>query len=290
MSTENEITSARHLKQQNSIRIIPDTSLIEALLFPRTEISLISSLARDISDEEMAIYLLIGEPEPGNLRVYVGQSRQIKGRLEDHCRKKRWWDKIVYFLHGSRTGFSAEAANYLERLLFLKLKQANRAKLDNKKKPMAHEPNISLSDKLKFENFYNEIVELTKSLNFDIFDKIYNTEEESVLFYCYNSKGANATAYFRDNSIFVQRNSQCRLALTDSGEQSTYIAPMRTVLKNNGILKLDRGKLIFTQEYKFDTPSAASSVILGTPSNGWNDWKDRDGKSLSSLFRDNNPS
>ena len=91
MSTENEITSARYLKQQNSIRIIPDTSLIEALFFPRTEISLISSLARDISDDEMAIYLLIGEPEPGNLRVYVGQSRQIKGRLEDHCRKKRWW-------------------------------------------------------------------------------------------------------------------------------------------------------------------------------------------------------
>ena len=155
---------------------------------------------------------------------------------------------------------------------------------------MAHEPNVSLSDKLKFENFYNEIVELTKSLNFDIFDKIYSTEEESVLFYCYNSKGANATAYFRDNSIFVQRNSKCRPALTDSGEQSTYIAPVRTALKNNGILKLDRGKLIFTHEYKFDTPSAASSVILGTPPNGWNDWKDKDGKSLSSLFRDNNPS
>ncbi len=288
MNVANEILSARILKQKNSKRIIPDTGTIEALFFPRTEISLISSLARDVSNEEMSIYLLIGEAEPGKLRVYVGQSRQIKGRLGDHCRKKQWWDKIVYFLNCSRSGFSAEAANYLERLLFLKLKQANRAKLDNKKKPMANEPNISPWDKLKFENFYNEMVALAESFNLDIFDKIYNADNDSTLFYCQNSKGANATAYFRDNNIFVQSGSECRPTLTDSGERSTYIAPKRSELINDGILKFENGRLFFTQEYKFETPSAASSVIMGTPTNGWNEWMDNRNNSLNNLFREIN--
>ena len=286
MSTTNEITSARLLRQKNSIRIIPSASLIEALYFPRTEISLISSLAHDVNADEWAIYLLIGEAEPGKMKIYVGQSRQIKGRLKDHIRKKKWWDKLIYFLNRSRDGFSAEDANYLEQMLVLKLKQANRAQVGNKKKPMANEPAINTWDRAIFEKFYNEIVDLAKSFNIDIFDRIYNSNAEEPLFYCRNSKGANATAYFRDNSIFVQAGSECRLTLTDSGVSSTYISPKRNELINDGILKRKNGKLIFTQEYKFESPSAASSVILGSPSNGWNDWKDSNGNSLDVLFRE----
>ena len=35
----------------------------------------------------------------------------------------------------------------------------------------------------------------------------------------------------------------------------------------------------------FNTPSGASNFVLGGSTNGWIEWKDRDGKTLDELFR-----
>jgi hypothetical protein len=45
------------------------------------------------------------------------------------------------------------------------------------------------------------------------------------------------------------------------------------------------GHLHFTQNYLFNTPSGAAAVILGRTSNGWVDWKNKDGKTLSEVKR-----
>ena len=285
MTTTSEILSAKILMQKNCQRIIPDTSRTEALLFPRAELSFISSLARDISEDEAAIYLLLGEVEPGKLKVYVGKSRQIKGRLQRHIQTKSWWDNVIYFLDNSRDGFSADDIDYLEWLLVCKLRQANRIVLDNQNSPRANEPTVNYWERSRFEKIYNEIAALAKMLKFDIFDRIYDNDDDAQIFFCKNNKGANATAYFRDNNIFVQNNSECRLILTNSGENSSYIVSTRRELLHSGVLREENNKLFFTQEYKFETPSAASNIILGTPSNGWKDWKDASGKSLDDLFR-----
>ena len=285
MTTTSEILSAKILMQKNCQRIIPDTSRTEALLFPRAELSFISSLARDISEDEAAIYLLLGEVEPGKLKVYVGKSRQIKGRLQRHIQTKSWWDNVIYFLDNSRDGFSADDIEYLEWLLVCKLRQANRIVLDNQNSPRANEPTVNHWEQSRFEKIYNEIAVLAKMLKFDIFDRIYDNDDDAQIFFCKNNKGANATAYFRDNNIFVQNNSECRIDLTNSGQNSSYIVSKRSELIRIGVLQQEENKLFFTQEYKFETPSAASSVILGTPSNGWKDWKDASGKSLDDLFR-----
>ena len=285
MTTTSEIRAAKLLTQKNCQRIIPDTSRIEALLFPRAELSFISSLARDVSEDEAAIYLLLGEIEPGKLKVYVGKSRQIKGRLQRHIQTKSWWDNVIYFLDNSRDGFSADDIDYLEWLLVCKLRQANRIVLDNQNSPRANEPTVNYWERSRFEKIYNEIAALAKMLKFNIFDRIYDNDADAQIFFCKNNKGANAIAYFRDNNIFVQKNSECRLILTNSGENSSYIVSTRRELLHSGVLREENNKLFFTQEYKFETPSAAISIILGTPSNGWKDWKDASGKSLDDLFR-----
>ena len=223
MTTTSEIRAAKLLTQKNCQRIIPDTSRIEALLFPRAELSFISSLARDVSEDEAAIYLLLGEIEPGKLKVYVGKSRQIKGRLQRHIQTKSWWDNVIYFLDNSRDGFSADDIDYLEWLLVCKLRQANRIVLDNQNSPRANEPTVNYWERSRFEKIYNEIAALAKMLKFDIFDRIYDNDADAQIFFCKNNKGANAIAYFRDNNIFVQKNSECRLILTNSGENSSYL-------------------------------------------------------------------
>ena len=45
------------------------------------------------------------------------------------------------------------------------------------------------------------------------------------------------------------------------------------------------GELYMNSDRLFGSPSSASSFCLGQSSNGWKDWKDKDGKTLDELIR-----
>ena len=49
--------------------------------------------------------------------------------------------------------------------------------------------------------------------------------------------------------------------------------------------KKDKGQIVLLHDVPFDSPSGASGFILGRPSNGWDDWKDADGKKLSEVIK-----
>jgi hypothetical protein len=42
-----------------------------------------------------------------------------------------------------------------------------------------------------------------------------------------------------------------------------------------------------TRNYKFGSPSSAAMALLGRTSNGWVEWKNKHGKSLDELKRQN---
>ena len=45
------------------------------------------------------------------------------------------------------------------------------------------------------------------------------------------------------------------------------------------------GIYLLKKDYSFASPSTASSVVLGRSSNGWTDWKNESGASLSDVYR-----
>ena len=45
------------------------------------------------------------------------------------------------------------------------------------------------------------------------------------------------------------------------------------------------GKYILKVTVEFDTPSGASNFVLGGSTNGWVEWKNKDGKTLDELYR-----
>ena len=51
------------------------------------------------------------------------------------------------------------------------------------------------------------------------------------------------------------------------------------------IAQKDDGNYYLTKVVTFKTPSGASDFVLGGSTNGWTEWKDRDGKTLDQLFR-----
>jgi hypothetical protein len=55
-----------------------------------------------------------------------------------------------------------------------------------------------------------------------------------------------------------------------------------------GVLEERSGEYVFTQDYLFTSPSTAAAVVLGRTANGWVEWKDKNGATLSDIHRDTN--
>ena len=75
--------------------------------------------------------------------------------------------------------------------------------------------------------------------------------------------------------------------MTKPSLTQSYNAKRQECLGNGTIAKKDDGKFYLTKVLTFKTPSGASDFVLGGSTNGWTEWKDRDGKTLNDLFRSN---
>lgn len=52
----------------------------------------------------------------------------------------------------------------------------------------------------------------------------------------------------------------------------------------NNYCSLEDGLYVLKKDYTFASPSTASSVVLGRSSNGWTDWKDKQDRSLNTVY------
>ena len=58
-----------------------------------------------------------------------------------------------------------------------------------------------------------------------------------------------------------------------------------TMPKLDGVLIEENSQLRIAQDCLFETPSGAAAVVIGRTSNGWVDWKDKDGRTLHDAKR-----
>ena len=87
----------------------------------------------------------------------------------------------------------------------------------------------------------------------------------------------NASGHETNSGFLVLADSIARIDTVPS--MDTYLKT-RPKLIDDGILKETEGKLIFTTDYEFNSPSHAASVIAGRNTNGRDSWKDSSGKTL----------
>lgn len=257
-------------------KIFSNTDVISAIAIPR---EFRSEIKTHIKSNVNVVYLLLGD-ENGESIAYVGRTRRTGKRPTEHSRKN-FWNELIFFFSSHQ--FTTEQLEYLEALLYFKLQEAGRVKLDNRIAPLHVLPELTAGEQTTYDSFYEQIVTLTGLAGYDILNQEYSANDNEIEFYCENDRGAHAIGYFRDNTIFVQKGSVFS-ELTGSG--SDYNLPQRIdELKRAGILVQKNGKWVIQREWKAKSPSDAARCILGHQSNGWNDWKDSDDKTLSEYFR-----
>ncbi len=100
----------------------------------------------------------------------------------------------------------------------------------------------------------------------------------------YELKGpdADAKGVFTENGFIVKAGSLARREIAPSGKS---VVSMHQRLLAEGVLKEQQGKLRFTRDHLFNSPSGAAAAVLGRTANGWISWKRPDGQTLSEVKR-----
>ena len=86
-----------------------------------------------------------------------------------------------------------------------------------------------------------------------------------------------------DDGFVVFAGSKARQDAVASAPK--YLATMQRQLLDQGVIESDGKSFRFAEDFLFDTPSGAATLILARTANGWIEWKSSEGLSLEQLKR-----
>ena len=248
----------------------------KAIKIPRTEVS-----ACDREDiKGVGIYFLNCQEDDGTDSVYIGEAENVLDRLTQHLRdyqsgkEKYYWNTAVIFVGRD---LNKALIRYLENRFVEIAKECGRYTILTKntyKNTVLKEAQIA-----SMEEFIDNVKILINTLGYKVLVPVPKANDETIYLYCKGS-GASAKGFVSAGGFTVLEGSTVSDHTVPSLEtkgKSYY--NLRNALIKDGTIS-DR---VFTRDYEFKAPSAASAVILGHTSNGNVDWKTADGTKLKDL-------
>lgn len=265
----------------DGLRLVEKSNWVgSAVIFPRAIYTKIRSREEF---RQTGVYLLLGPRDDGEGEMlYIGEGDPVGPRMESHYANKDFWTRAVFFVTGS-SRLNKAHVQYLEAQLVARAKEAKRIRLDNGNTPS--EPTLSEADRAEMTVFLENILGMLPVLGIHAFEKssLAITRSSVPMLTC-QGRGITATGRDTPGGFIVSKNSSASLDEVPSlKERFSYICDLRTELLKNGVLITDVSSLRFTQDYTFNSPSLASSLVLGRPSNGRTIWKDEKGRTLKQI-------
>lgn len=275
MAISKKLEVIYHNGQPDGIRSIRRTlSTITTYVIPR---SLLSE-AKNISGiNRPGIYYLINEDDGNKIvQLYIGQTRNGIIRLDDHNYSKDFWNKAIMFLAESKT-FTLDMISGLEKFAIIKAQESKRYKVENSIVPKYE---IDEYDLAAVEEIYDEIQFIMATQGYKMNDAKSTLNEADILHTTQN--GIMAFGVYNGEKFEVLDGSQINLG--KPAYLQRYNRQREDLISQQSIVNAD-GKYILKVTVDFDTPSGASNFVLGGSTNGWVEWKNKDGKTLDELYR-----
>jgi len=247
-----------------------------------------SQLDRALAREELSqpgVYVLTGLSEDGAPRVYIGEADLLRDRLRQHVAGKEFWAHLVAFTSTSE-GLNKAHVRYLEARLVRLARDAKQWELENTTQPAL--PPLSEADKADAEWFLAEMLVIFPLLGIDAFEAAASQArslapgkggESTELFL--SERGADAQGREVADGFVVLKGSVARASEVASIHD--YLRDLRKQLQERGVLVAESKGLVFTQDFRFTSPSTAAGVLVGGSANGRRAWKDQRGRTLKML-------
>lgn len=275
MATSKKLEIIYHNGQPDGIRSIRrHLSTMTTYVIPRP---LLSEAKKLSGIHRPGIYYLISENDDNKIaQIYVGQTRNGVSRLDDHNRSKDFWNKAIVFLADSKT-FSLDMISGLEAYAINKAAESKRYKVENTVNPKYE---IDEYDLPLIEEVYEEIqfIMATQGYKMDISNASLN--EATTLHTTRN--GVQAFGVYDGEKFEVLEGSE--IDMSRKCHSDNVDKQRQTAIQNKDILCVG-GKHKLNVSVSFSSPSSAAMFVLGGSTNGWIEWKNKDGKTLDELFR-----
>jgi hypothetical protein len=160
---------------------------------------------------------------------------------------------------------------------------------DSENKDTPKLPYLSPDEEPSVENFLTTLVLILRVLGLNIFETRSGSRTEtpdkmshSKMFFL-KAKDVKARAYRDSDAFVVLADSQA--VLREAPHVSEGIIAHRKSLQDNGVLILnaEKDRFLFSQNYRFTSPTAAAQAVLGGSYDGRLLWKDEHSKSIKVL-------
>lgn len=252
----------------------------KAIYSPRASVNKIMNRAEF---DNPGIYCLKGDPtdDAFDEKIYIGEAENIKNRLRQHLSDPNKDFKELIFFVSKDELLTKTQIRYLESRLVQLALEAKTAQIDNGNSPSL--PTLHEADISDMEYFLDQIKLILPVMGFkflisstvkpDTVDA--EVESGSVETYFIKTKTFKATMIETDQGYIVSKGSEAKKHLSNSCTE-TY-RNMRRKLLETEILVEDKDKLVFAEDAVFNSPSAASNMILGRNSNGFTEWVNKEG-------------
>lgn len=254
----------------------------QAIVIPRKKL-------KDIKDRQdcnkPAIYFLIGKENEEALlsTAYIGEAENLWNRLTTHDNSKDFWQTAIAFVSKDNNLTKAHV-KYLESRCIEIATRVKRFDLENGTK--STQPTLSESDIAEMEEFLENLRLLLTAVGYPILQEITSKEhdaESDPLFMC-GGKKAIASGRMTNDGFVVYKDSTATTQLSNAVTERNQKNIEKLI--SNGVLEKKNNDLyVFVKDYVFNSPSAASDIILGNSTSGWKKWKTKEGKTLEDIYK-----
>ena len=256
----------------------------QAIVIPRNKLKEIKSRP---DCNKPAVYFLVGKEKEDELvsRAYIGEAENLWNRLSNHDSVKEFWQIAIAFVTKDNNLTKAHV-RYLESRCMDLAAQAKRFRLENGTKSAL--PTLSDSDIAEMEEFLINLGLLLTAVGFPILQQVTAKEQKGVndpLMFC-KGKNAIATGRMTNDGFVVYKDSTASTSISNAVLERNQ-KTIENLIQNGYLIQKDDINYLFLKDYVFNSPSAASDIILGNSSNGWIKWKSDDGKSLADIYKNN---
>lgn len=273
------------------------TRILQVFEVPRVQLNTFLSLPEA---EYVGVYVLFGSnEETGNDCAYIGQSGKIGSRLKQHNEKKDFWDRALIAISLTKS-MTVTHAHFLEWIAIQQANTAARFELENGKDE--RKPHTPAPMEAECREIFDTFDILLTTLGFPLFkpllDNTFSAATDLTTSMIQQSPvpsspsginlflkggGVDASARYTEEGVVVRKGSYGRRLPTNTFAK-TVQNKKREKMIEEGVLRIDHDKLFFEKDLLFRSPSTAAIYIFGRSANGWIEWKNLHGETLSKVM------
>jgi Domain of unknown function (DUF4357) len=251
--------------------------------------ALISQSSNRDELEQVGLYLLVGnnENEPDRPFAYVGEAENVLERLKQHHSNFQKFDwNIALLLISQDKSLNKAHVKYLEHEWYQKLISANVASVDQ---TIPTRSSLSESENAIADDFSKTGQFLVEALGYRLFESRSQIaiapqsaqRVQKFVFETSKKQGNRAYGYPTTDGFLVEKGSGLDLEEKRAGLE--YWGPVRKELRDQGIIGMQDGKLVFLTDWLAPSPSRAAAVAYGGSVNGLEYWRtENSGETLRS--------